>query len=150
MAIPETLCVDEDVFNAAGGEANVAQLLDKDGDGKVDANLLLSARKQAAIEVLAAVEVGTQIDGVTAPYPRLWVFCSSWLAVLNVWLSGAQGQAFPSKYQAEVDQVRTVHLPLIRAGKTGAVATQGISLNQSMRHVTHNSPFTLERTKGLW
>ena len=150
MAIPETLCDDQDVINCVGSLSNLAQLLDKDGDGTVDASLLLACRKRAAIEVLASVEVQSVIEDIQAPYPRLWVLCSSWLAVLQVWLSGTQGQAFPEHYQREVDQVRTVHLPLVRQGKSGNVAPQGRANNQSITTVTHNSAFTLERMKGMY
>ena len=150
MAIPETIVADQDVIDCVGSLANLAQLLDKDGDGLVDADTLLAARRRATIEVLGMVENQSQIENLEAPYPRLWVLCAGWLAVLNVWLAGTQGQAFPVKYQAEVDNVRQKVLPLIRTGKAGNVADRQPGINQSMTQVTHNSAFTLDRTRGLW
>lgn len=159
MAIPDNIVIGStgdfsalhrEVLDKVGGLANLAELIDKDGDGSVDEGILLGAERTATTEVLAMVEPQSLVD-LLPPYPRAWVLCASWLAVLNCWLSGAQGQAFPSRYQAEVDNVRQNILPLIRTGKAGNVdAGNKRSNNQSIIQVTHNSAFSLDRTRGLW
>jgi len=148
--IPETICTDQDVFDCAGGEASVAQLIDKDGDGRVDAGLLLAARRRATTEVLGMVENQSEILGLQEPYPRLWVFAAGWLALRGVWVPGTGGQAFPKHFQEEVDNVRNNILPLIRRGLAGNVAEKPPAINQTMTQVTHNSPWTLSGTKWMW
>lgn len=150
MPIPETLCTNQDVFGLIGGEHRVAQLIDENGDGRVDEGIILGARKNATTEVLmsAGVQHETQVP---MPYPRAWVLCAAWLALKGCWVSGTQGQAFPAKYAEEVENVRQNLLPKLRAGDADPVADNGTSLSQSViSMVPHNSAFTLEKMKGLW
>lgn len=149
MPIPENICTNEGVYYKAGGEANLAQLIDKDGDGRVDPGILLAAQTNATTEVLGHVEVQSLIT-IEAPYPRLWVLCAEWLAIRNCWMSGTQGQAFPEKFAEEVKNVRENLLPRILSGNMGNVAERGTTAAQVLKLVDHNSAFTLERTKGLW
>jgi hypothetical protein len=158
MAIPDNIVAGtsgvlltdhQGVLDKMGGPGNLAELQGTP-DGQVDWQLLWRAERSATTEVFGQVEVQSQLDGLTAPYPRTWVLAAEWLTILYAWLGGSQGQGFPDKYQREIDNVRNNMLPLIRKGLAGNVAPQGTVDNQSVRQVPRLDGWTLRDTRGLW
>ena len=100
MATGPQFCGQHDVELAVGGTPQLAQLLDKDGDGIADADLVASIIARASGEVAAAVSNVSDIATFTAPYPDALVYAAANIAAFYAWTMGSGETAVPDGAKA--------------------------------------------------
>lgn len=114
------LCVQNDVELAIGGVAQLAQLLDKNGDGLADADLVTAIIAHSSAEVLSAVYVQYAPTAVVVPYPDELVYLTATLSAYRAWGFGSSEIVVPDGAQKMADDARRT-LDLIRSRQRGIV-----------------------------
>ena len=92
-----------DLALALGGGAVMVQLLDKNGDGVADTDMVASVISRACAEVNSALQVVIDINSLSAPYPDTLVYNSADIGAYYAWLIGADGQTMPDAVRTRYD-----------------------------------------------
>ena len=98
MASPNTgiqLCVQNDVELAVGGVAVLAQLLDKNGDGIADSDLVASIIGRASSYVIAGIGAAAVPGSLSSPYPDILVYTAANVAAYYSWTMGSSEIVIP-------------------------------------------------------
>ena len=145
-------CTQADLASAVGGTAALVELLDRDGDGIVDAALVSSVLLRARSEVDSALGTVIDLAALVAPYPDVLVYRTADIAAYYAWVEGAKGQAVP----AGVRQTYQDALDWLGEVVTGR-RTLGIQSPDPEGRIvelvdTENAiiPMSRRRLRGLW
>lgn len=158
MATPPSgiqLCTQNDVELAVGGVAVLAQLLDKNGDGLADSDLVTAVIAHASAEGMAAVANQYDPANLVSPYPDILVFATARLAAYYAWTMGSAEIISPEAAAAlRDDALRVFDRIASRALSLGIASTVQPATNQDVKQVDTNpdgTRTTRDSTTGtLW
>lgn len=149
MATP-AICTYADVYNRAGGQAALSQLIDPEGTGTYSTTVLDLAISDASNLVVMAAGVQSVLSGLTQAqiaerFPEL-VTCTALKALPLCWDYGTSGRARPEHVQG-MDARADVLLEALRARRAKHGATDYSSTpNQQVNSNVDNDP---NQTRGL-
>ncbi len=96
--------IDTDIYNRIGGQAVLTQLIDPQGQGTWNQDILTLAKQDACNEVISAAGVQADLNGFTvddfrSKFPNLVTLAAQRCIYLN-WVYGTSGQACPDRIVA--------------------------------------------------
>jgi phage gp36-like protein len=143
-----------DLELAIGGAQQLAQLLDKDGDGIADASLVASIIGRSSAEVMAAVGNVLNIATMTPPYPDALVFHAAQIGAYYAWGQGSSEIVVPdAAMKMHEDSLRFLD-QLARRERSVGVANPPASVLE-VKQIDVDNGGTLGRTtrdslRGFW
>lgn len=147
-------CVQGDVELAIGGVQVLAQLLDKNGDGIADSDLVAAVIGRASAEVAAAVGNAVNISSLATPYPDALVFHTAQIAAYYAWNQGSSEVIVPdAAKQLHEDSLRFLDQVARRERSLGVGTAPASSI--LVKQIDTDNGGTLGRitrdsTKGFW
>lgn len=134
------ICSESDVYDRAGGQGALAQLIDPQGTGTWSTNVLTKARQDASEQVLAYGNVQVdayawyvEVQAGRQSWPHILVDLSSQLAIVRCWQYGTSGRALPDDLRERETRVMET---------CGAIRDRKISLGAPARYPGTNQLFT--------
>lgn len=141
-----------DLELAIGGVAVIAQLLDKNGDGLADADLVTAVLGRANAEVAAAVGNAIAIASLSAPYPDPLVYHAAQIAAYYAWGQGSSEVVVPDAVKLmHEDSLRFLD-QVARRERSLGVATPPASAVQAKQidPDPQQNRMTRDGLKGFW
>lgn len=90
-------CEQSDVERALGGAAVLVELLDKDGDGVADVDLVEQCMDAGSNELASYIGVTVDTDQLVKPYPLILVLKAADASAFYAWRYGISGQVCPDQ-----------------------------------------------------
>lgn len=136
-----------DLAIALGGDANVAMLLDKDGDGVADTVWITTLLGWASAEIDGRIRRQIPVEQLAAPYPLSLVRHEAMIAAYLAWLHAPGGLAMPDNIRrgyedaiAWADQVGDKRITLDGATEAPHQAPDAlVDINPTGRRITRRS-----------
>lgn len=145
-------CNQNDVELAIGGAQQLAQLLDKNGDGITDSDIIASVIGRASAEVAAAVGNAITISALVAPYPDALVYHTANIAAFYSWTMGSSEIVVPDAAKMlHEDSLRFLDQVARRERSLGVATPPAANIEAKQVEVNPaGDRTTRDSLKGFW